>query len=52
MVLKVINKTNLRLNPLSVNFTQWSNILKQFVGKLPMNCLSVFDDFMGLVHMG
>ena len=24
------------------------NILKQFVGKLPTNCLSVFDLFMGL----
>ena len=32
-------------NPLSTNPTKWSNILKQFVGKLPMNCLSVFDHF-------
>ena len=36
------------LNPLSANFTKWSNTLKQFVGKLPTNCLSVFDHFVGL----
>ena len=28
--------------------TKWSNTLKQFVGKLSMNCLSVFDQFVGL----
>ena len=33
---------------LSANPTKWSNTLKQFVGKFPTNCLSVFDDFMGL----
>ena len=32
-----------KLNPLSANPTEWSNTLKQFVGKLPTNCLSVFD---------
>ena len=26
-------------NPLSTNFTKWSNTLKQFVGNLPTNCL-------------
>ena len=31
------------LNPLSDNPTKWSNTLKQFVGNLPTNCLSVFD---------
>ena len=36
------------INPLSANFTKWSNILKQFAGKLPRNCLSVFDHFVGL----
>ena len=36
------------LNPLTANFTKWSNILKQFVGKLPTNCLSVFDHFVEL----
>ena len=35
-------------NPLSANPTKWSNTLKQFVGKLPPNCLSVFDHFMNL----
>ena len=28
-----------QFNPLSVNFTKWSNTLKQFVVKLPTNCL-------------
>ena len=36
-------------NPLSTNITKWPNTLKQFVGKLPTNCLSVFDHFVGLV---
>ena len=29
-------------NPLSASFTKWSNTLKQFVAKLPTNCLSVW----------
>ena len=32
---------NSLFNPLSANFTRWSNTLKQFVGKLPTNCLGV-----------
>ena len=40
------------INPLSVNFTKLSNTLKQFVGKLPTICLSVFDDFVGLALKG
>ena len=40
------------INPLSANFIKWSNILKQFVGKLPRNCLSVFDQFVGLALKG
>ena len=32
---------------LSANITKWSNTLKQFVSKLPTNCLSVFDHFVG-----
>ena len=40
------------LNPLSANFTKWSNTLKQFVGNLPTNCLSVFDHFVGLAFQG
>ena len=38
--------------PLSANPTQWSNTLKQFVGKLPTNCLSVFDHFVRLALKG
>ena len=33
------------LNLLSANITKWSNTLKQFVGNLPTNFLSVFDHF-------
>ena len=40
------------VNPLTANFTKWSNALKQFVGNLPMNCLSVFGHFVGLAFRG
>ena len=40
------------LNPLSANLTKWSNTLKQFYGKLPKNCLSVFAHFLGLALKG
>ena len=40
------------INVLSTNFTKWLNTLKQFIGKLPTNCLSVFDDFVGLALKG
>ena len=40
------------LNPLSAKFIKWSNTPKQFVGKLPTNCLSVFDHFSGLALKG
>ena len=36
------------LKALSANPIKWSNTLKQFVGKFPTNCLSVFDHFVGL----
>ena len=39
-------------NPLNVNFTKWSNTLKQFGGNLPTNCLSVFDHFVWLALKG
>ena len=42
----------LPVNPLSAKFIKWSNTLKQFVGKLPTNCLSVFDHFLGLALKG
>ena len=35
-------------NPLRANSSKWSNILKQFVGNLPTNCLSVSDHYVGL----
>ena len=40
------------LNPLSANPTKWPNTLKQFVGKLPTNCLSVFGHFVDLALKG
>ena len=42
----------LNFNPLSANPTKWSNTLKQFVGNLPTNCLSVFDHFRNLALKG
>ena len=39
-------------NPLSTNPPKWSNTLKQVVGKLPTNCLSVFDNFVELALKG
>ena len=38
--------------PFSANFTKWSNTLKQFVGNLPKNCLSVFDHYVALAFKG
>ena len=35
-------------NSLRANPTKWSNTLKQFVGKMPTNCLSLFEHFMAL----
>ena len=40
------------LNPLSANFTKWSNTPKLFVGNLSTNCLSVFGHFLGLAPKG
>ena len=42
----------IQLSPLSANPTKWSNTLKQFVGNLPTNCLSVFDNFVKLALKG
>ena len=44
-------------NRLSANPTNWSNTFKQFVGAdnsrlLPTNCLSVFDQLVGLALKG
>ena len=40
------------VNPLSANPTKWSNTLTQFVGNLPINCLSVFVHFTKLALKG
>ena len=48
----VQSRINIIIILLSVNITKWSNALKQFVGKLPTNCLSVFGHFVGLVLNG
>ena len=48
----VLGQYSMNINPLSANFTKWSNTLKQFVSKLPMNCLRVFDHFVGLALKG
>ena len=46
-----VNKKN-EINPLSANPRKWPNTLKQFVGKLPTNCLSVFGRFVNLAFKG
>ena len=40
------------VNLLSANPTKWSSTLKQFVGNLPTNCLSVFDYFVKMALKG
>ena len=50
--LNLMNLFIVFMNPLSANPTKWLNTLKQFVGNLPTNCLSVFDHFMKLVLKG
>ena len=40
------------IDPLSAKLTKWPNTLKQFVGNLPTNCLSVFGHFVGLALKG
>ena len=42
----------LTINPLRVSFTKWSNRVKKIVSKLPTNCLSAFDHFVGLALKG
>ena len=41
-----------KINPSSINPRKWSNTLKQFVGTLSTNCLSLVDHFVGLVLKG
>ena len=49
---KYSSKCFANVNPLSASPTKWSNTLKQFVGNLPMNCLSLFDHFVELALKG
>ena len=46
------NQSDSQINPLIAKPTKWSNILKQFVGNLPTNCLSVIDHFAGCALKG
>ena len=50
--MRFVKRTNVYFNPLSANPTKWPNTLKQFVGKLPTNCLSVFGHFVNLALKG
>ena len=47
-----MNSSETTINPLSANPTKWPNTLKQFVGNLPTNCLSMFGHFAGLALKG
>ena len=41
------------INPLSANFTEWSDTLKQLIRRQqPTNCLSKLDHFVGLALKG
>ena len=52
LVSHIMWKCKSLVNPFSINPTRWSNTLKQFVGKLSTDCLSLFDHFVGLVLKG
>ena len=49
---QLIYEANELVNPLNANPIKWSDTLRKFVGKLPMNCLSVFDHFVELMVKG
>ena len=51
-ITQICKNMTLYNNPLSANPTKWSNTLKQFVGNLPTNCLSVLDYFVKLALKG
>ena len=40
------------INPLITNPIKWPNTLKQFVGNLPTNCLSLFGHFVNFTLKG
>ena len=43
---------NAAINSVNANCTKWSKTLKQVRKQYPMNCLSVFDHFVGLALKG
>ena len=47
-----MKQTRKFFNTLSAKLRKWPNTLKQFVGNLPTNCLSVFGHFVGLALKG
>ena len=47
-----VKTARIMINPFRANFKKWSDTFKQFVGNLPTNCLSVFDNFVGLALKG
>ena len=51
MIIKIWTHPD-HINPLNAKPTKWPNTLKQFVGKLPTNCFSVFGHFVGLALKG
>ena len=38
------------ISSLKTNSTEWLNTLKQFIGKKPTNCLTLFNDFVWLAR--
>ena len=48
----IARKTKFYIKPLSAKPTKWLNILKQFVGKLSTNYLSMSDHFVELALKG
>ena len=48
LIRKRVCRRRFSINPLRANPTKLSNTLKQSAGNLLTNCLSVFDDFVGL----
>ena len=54
MFSNVFSSKNQKYIPLTVlpPISQNGQTLKQFVGNLPTNCLSVFDHFVGLARKG
>ena len=52
LFLSSLNTWDEWVNPLGANPTKLSNTLKQFVGRLPTNCLNVFEHFVELALKG